>query len=104
MIRTFVLYGTPEDPAAFERHYRDVHIPIVRKMPHLKSFEMSRGPAAIGPQGGEYHLVAILSYESRKDMEAALGSEAGKAAVADVANFATGGVSLVTADYEPVAL
>ena len=24
MVRFIVLYNTPEDPAAFERHYRDV--------------------------------------------------------------------------------
>jgi hypothetical protein len=33
-------------------------------------------------------------------MEASLASEEGKTAVADVANFATGGVTLVTIDTE----
>ena len=102
MIRTFVMYGAPEDPGAFDRHYRDVHIPLVKKMPRLASCEVSTGPAAIGPDGGEYHLVAILGYASRADMEAALASPEGEAAVADVAAFATGGVTLVTAEYEAV--
>jgi len=102
MIRTFVMYGTPEDPAAFAKHYNDIHIPLVRKMPHLKSCEVSKGPAAIGPEGGEYHLVAILTYDSKADMEAALASAEGQAAVADVANFASGGVTLVTGEYEAV--
>ncbi len=102
MIRTFVMYGAPEDPAAFARHYRDIHIPLVRKMPRLAGCEVSTGPAAIGPDGGEHHLVAILSYASRADMEAALASPEGRAAVADVANFATGGATLVTAEYESI--
>jgi len=102
VIRTFVMYGTPEAPAAFARHYNEVHIPLVRKMPHLLSCEVSKGPAAIGPDGGEYHLVAILSYEVHADMEAAMGSPEGQAAVADVANFGSGGVTLVTGEYEAV--
>ena len=53
MIRTFVMYGTPEDPAAFAKHYHEIHIPLVRKMPHLKPCEITKGPAAIGPEGGE---------------------------------------------------
>ncbi len=102
MIRTFVMYGAPEDPEAFDTYYRDVHIPLVRKMPHLISCEVSQGGAEIVPDGGSYHLVAILNYESKVDMEAALASEEGKVAVADVANFATGGVTLVTAEYDTV--
>ena len=29
MPRLIVLYSTPEDPDAFDAHYRDVHTPIV---------------------------------------------------------------------------
>lgn len=102
MIRMFVLYGAPTDPDHFQRHYRDVHIPLVKKMPHLVSCEVSTGPAAIGPQGGEYHLVAILTYNSKADLDASMASPEGQAVVADVPNYASGGITLVTADYETV--
>jgi uncharacterized protein (TIGR02118 family) len=29
--RFIALYETPADPAAFDRHYRDVHIPLARR-------------------------------------------------------------------------
>ena len=32
MYRLTVLYGRPKDPDAFDEYYRDVHIPIARRM------------------------------------------------------------------------
>jgi uncharacterized protein (TIGR02118 family) len=36
MVKITVLYGHPEDPAAFEEHYTNTHIPLVKKVPNLK--------------------------------------------------------------------
>ncbi len=32
MVKLTVLYGHPTDPAAFDRHYQEVHIPLARTM------------------------------------------------------------------------
>ena len=42
MVRFLVLYNTPQDPAAFERHYRDVHIPLTKKLPGLRRYTIGR--------------------------------------------------------------
>lgn len=96
MKRIIVLYGVPEDPAAFDRHYERQHVPLCLKMPRLKGFEVSHGPIAVSDAAGAYHCVAILSYDSQGDLEYSLASPEGAAAVADVANFATGGARIVT--------
>ena len=98
MIRLLVCYGPPEDAAAFDRYYRDVHTPLASKMPHLKSFEVSRGPVVSSDPAVAYHLVAILSYADQADLDASLASPEGKATVADLANFASGGVTILTID------
>ena len=98
MKRVIVQYGMPEDPAAFDAHYRDIHIPLVEKMPLLKGFEYSTGPVVSSDESAAYHLVAILTYESQDDLDASLGSPEGQAAVADVGNFASGGVEIITID------
>lgn len=36
-----VLYNHPENPEAFDRHYREVHAPLAAKAPGLKSYTMS---------------------------------------------------------------
>ena len=36
MARFLVLWGTPEDPDYFERHYREIHVPLVKKLPGVR--------------------------------------------------------------------
>ena len=33
-----VVYGRPEDPAAFDEHYANVHAPLAAKIPGLESY------------------------------------------------------------------
>ena len=95
MARVFALYKTPADPAAFDRYYRDVHVPIAKKVPGLRGYEVTRGE--IGMLGGRspYHLIAVLTFDS-------LTSPQGQATAADIGNFATGGVDIYFADMEEI--
>lgn len=60
MYQIIVLYGVPTDSEAFDQYYKDVHIPLVQKMPHLKSFSVSEGPITIIGGGGPYYRIALL--------------------------------------------
>ena len=92
-----VLYRPPADPEAFERHYRTVHVPLVRAMPHLLEFETSSG--VVETQDGDpAHFVARLRYAARSDLDASLASPEGAAALADLANFSMAGSVVVTAE------
>jgi uncharacterized protein (TIGR02118 family) len=101
MKRLLVLYGMPTDPQAFDRHYREVHIPLTRKMPRLHAFEISKGPVST-VDDSRYYLVALLTYRSQEDLDFSLASAEGGAAVNDVGNFASGGVQIITIDVEPL--
>jgi uncharacterized protein (TIGR02118 family) len=96
-VDVIVIYGPPADPAAFDRHYEDVHVPLAKAMPNLIGFEITRGPVA-AQNGPGAHLIARLRYPSVADLEAALSSPEGVAAVDDLGNFADGGVTLYTAE------
>ena len=102
MIRLLVLYGHPKDPAAFDRHYQEVHIPIARKMKGLKKWTI--GKVKENPDGSPppYYYIADLYMESREEFEQLLASPEGQAAVADVPNYATGGVQFLYTDIEDV--
>lgn len=92
-----VLYRPPVDPAAFERHYRAVHVPLVHAMPHLLAFETSTAP--VDTQNSDpVHFVVRLRYASHDDLGASMGSPEGEAALADLANFAQAGAVVVTAE------
>jgi uncharacterized protein (TIGR02118 family) len=47
-------------------------------------------------------LIATLTFDSLADIRAALASPEGHATAADLANFATGGVSLLIAETRSV--
>ncbi len=89
MVRFLVLYDTPEDPEAFDKHYNEVHIPLAKQLPGLLRYTVSRSIAPV--RGGKlYYLVAELDWDSMEAMQAAFASETGKQTGADVAKFAPG--------------
>jgi uncharacterized protein (TIGR02118 family) len=89
MVRLLVLYNPPEDAAAFDKHYDEVHIPLAKQLPGLLRYTVSRN---LG-RGSQYHLIAELDWPDMASAQAALSSPAGAAANADVAEFATAGAS-----------
>jgi uncharacterized protein (TIGR02118 family) len=98
MARLVALYKTPKDPAAFDRYYDSTHIPIAKKIPGLRKYEVSEG-GVHGPEGPSgYHRVSILHFDSVADIQAAFASPEGQATAADVGNFADDGVELMFFD------
>ena len=87
MTKLIALYRKPSDPAEFDKHYFEVHIPLVRKFPGLKKLEVTRVTGA--PIGeAKFHLVAEMYFDSRDAMDAALASAEGKAVTRDIMSFA----------------
>ena len=95
MVRLTVLYGHPDDPDAFQRYYHETHIPLARKMKGLKGWTIGMCEAAEEGEPPPYYMIVGLLAESREAMEAILASPAGQATIADVPNFATGGVTFM---------
>jgi uncharacterized protein (TIGR02118 family) len=102
MAQVIVLYKTPKDTAAFDKHYSDIHIPLAKKIPGLRKYELSKGTVATptGPSG--FHLIAVLTFDNMAAVQAGFGSAEGKAAGADVAKFATGGADMLLFDTREV--
>lgn len=94
MARLLVLYRTPRNTEAFDKYYQSVHIPLAKKIPGLKRYDISAGGA--GSPAGEsgIHLIATLHFDSVDAIKAGLDSPDGQAAAGDLANFADGGVDL----------
>ncbi len=94
MARLLVMYRTPQDAGAFDRYYAETHIPIAKRLPGLRKYEISRGAVASPAGDSNYHLIAILQFDDVPAIEAAVASPEGQAAVADLANFASGGADI----------
>jgi uncharacterized protein (TIGR02118 family) len=100
MVKAVVLYGPPTDPDAFERHYADVHTDLALKIPGLQRFEAGRGFATPDGSAVPYQRIAELTFDDMDALEAGFGSEEGQAAVGDIPNFATGGVTIFYAEID----
>jgi uncharacterized protein (TIGR02118 family) len=102
MARVVVMYKAPKDPAAFDQYYFASHVPIAKRIPGLRKYEVSQGAVAspAGPSG--VHLVAILHFDDMAAVGRAFASAEGQAAVADVQTFATGGVDILMFDQREV--
>ena len=102
MAKLVVLYRKAADPVAFRTHYLGTHVLIAKKMPGLVDYEVSDGP--VGAPRGEspYELVATLTFASMDALKQGLGSPEGRAAAADVPNFAQAGVEMLVFDTQTV--
>jgi len=83
--RFLAVYETPDDPAAFDRHYREVHIPLLRQLPGLRRFSISRDVTAL--HGAPFYLIAELDWDTMDDLRAAFATPGGQATAADAARL-----------------
>ena|SRR5947209_18762458 len=90
-VKLTVVYGTPEDPDAFDRHYFDVHMPIVARWPNVQRTEVAKVTG--GPFGSPspYSLVTELYFADDAALNEALGSDAGAEAGKDFGAIAPPG-------------
>jgi uncharacterized protein (TIGR02118 family) len=87
MARMLVIYKTPQDTAAFDKHYFEVHVKLAKKLPGLRKYEVSRG-AITTLAGGDAYMVAELHFDDLAAIRAAFASEVGKECGADRQDFA----------------
>jgi len=93
MIKQLVLYTQPDDEAVFLKHYREVHLPIVRRIPGVEKVVINQGQ----PMRGQlpFFLIVELHFADMAALVAAMGSPENREAARDIANFALGKVSVV---------
>jgi uncharacterized protein (TIGR02118 family) len=84
MVRFLILWkNRPTDVEAFERHYREVHIPLAKKMAGLRRYTLSRNASPV--RGGEPHYrIAELDWDDIGSLRTAMQSPEGRATSEDV--------------------
>jgi uncharacterized protein (TIGR02118 family) len=98
MVKLVVAYGAPDDPVAFEQYYASTHTPLVHEIPNLRRFEAGKVLATPDGSPPPYHYLAQLYFDDLESLQGALGSPEGAAAAGDLANFASGGATLMIAE------
>jgi len=101
MYRVTISYGQPHNPAAFDEYYQYKHLPLASQIPGLHRLAGGRCESPDGEEPAAYYLTQ-LSFADRAKALAALASPQGRAAAADIVNFATGGAAIAYSDEELV--
>jgi uncharacterized protein (TIGR02118 family) len=86
-----VMYPAPKDPAAFDRAYREEHLPYAG--PRLKGATgvVSKKVASAPGERAPYHRISDVSFPSLQALQACAESQSGKEALAHAASISTGG-------------
>lgn len=103
MMRIVSLHGHPDDPAEFDRYYRDVHTPLVQRIPGVRNIRFGRVVGTSDDSPPPYYVVSDVYFVDAAALEAAQATPEMAAALADVPNFATGGVTIMLCEYEDFA-
>ena len=95
MVRLMALYKEPDDPDAFMRHYEEVHMPLVKRTPGLKTIVVNRVTANLTGGPSPYFMIAEMHYPNQEAFDAAMESVENRAAGEDLMSFAKGLVTLL---------
>jgi uncharacterized protein (TIGR02118 family) len=104
MARMVVIYRTPKNVEAFDRHYFEIHTPLAKKLPGLRKYEVSNGPIATPVGTSNVDRIGTLYFDDLAAIEKAFASAEGQAAGADRRLFAPddSGVQMLLFDNREV--
>jgi uncharacterized protein (TIGR02118 family) len=87
MVKLVALYKKPTEVEDFDKHFDEVHLPLIRKFPGLRRLEVTRITGApIGET--KFHAMAEMYFDTHEAVDAALASQEGKAVARDLLSFA----------------
>lgn len=103
MYKLIATYKVPQDIEAFEKHYQEVHTPLVKKVPGVKEIRVNRVFAA--PMGKpSLHLVAEVVFADKETFNNAMKSPENMASGKDAMKFAGELVSVHFAKEEVIQM
>ena len=83
MAQMVVIYRTPKDVEAFDRHYFGIHVPLAKKIPGLRKYEVSDGPIVTPVGNSDVYRIGTLYFDDLAAIQEAFASAEGQAAGAD---------------------
>ncbi|HEV2034232.1 MAG TPA: EthD family reductase [Candidatus Dormibacteraeota bacterium] len=91
MARIVAFHKRPTDPEAFLKYYRDVHIPIVRKIPGVRNIRWGKVLRTADGSPDPCWLISDVYFDNLGALETALRSPEMQESFADVSNFIRAG-------------
>ncbi len=99
-VKLTVVYDNPTDPAAFEEHYKNVHVPLAGKIKGIKRAELAKVLPKEDGSPTPAHRVTELYFDDYQSACAAIASPEGQAALADANRIGSAGVKFLLCEVE----
>jgi uncharacterized protein (TIGR02118 family) len=99
-VKLLALYRKPDDVEGFLSHYKDVHTPLIDKVPGLQKIVVNHVDKAIMGQA-PYFLIAEMHFADQATFDAAMASPENRAAGKDLMSFARELVTLIAVSEQP---
>ena len=98
IIKLTILYGHPDNADEFEAYYAGTHLPLVAESP----LRLETSKVVADPAGGEpaFYRIAVVTFDDMEQMAEQMSLPEVQAVSADVANFATGGVTMLLSQVD----
>lgn len=93
-----VLYNQPKDAAAFEKYYAETHVPLFKSHAQeigVTRVELIKFASTADGKPPTLYREADLRFDSKEALEKGTATAGFKAVATDLANFATGGVTVL---------
>lgn len=98
MVKLTLLYGHPTDTVSFESYFANTHLPLAARINGVRRAEFSLVTGAMDGSRSPWYRIAELYFDDIRQLETAMGGPGGLAAVADLPNFANGGVTTIISE------
>src|SRR5215471_10763048 len=86
-----VMYPNPKDPKAFERAYREEHLPYAGPRLRGATSVASKRVATAPGELSKFHAVSVVTFPSLEALQSCAASAGGKEALAHATSISTGG-------------
>ncbi len=93
MVKLIALYKKPDGIEAFEKHYFEIHVPLVNKIPNLIKTEFTKLNSFTG-QDTKFYMMAEMYFENIDKLNEGMASPEGKTSGRDLMGFAKDVVEL----------
>ena len=100
MVKLVVAYRKPTDVEEFERRYKDEHVEMAKRIPHMARIEFGKVVGMMDGSPAPYHRIAELYFKDQAALGAGGGSSEGQAAIGHAAEIASGGLDAMVVIVE----
>lgn len=96
-VKLLAIYAPPDDREAFEHHYHNVHLPLVKRVPGLRRILVSHVTETLIGDATDTYMIAELHFDDEAGFAAAMASPENHAVGRDLMSFAKGKVQVLKA-------